>query len=153
MMSVSPMRPGARRRTAAAAKRPQHQPQREALAGRPDGQALGGCRPDHERGEVDLEDGGAPASALRHRLFSTAPDFLSTSRASSWDRSARRSSPWKVKKPSNVMRKISSPNSHNGVIAYTLPLDWRTTIPFAVRFTIAIGSSSATEGSRNTTDH
>lgn len=28
---------------------------------------------------------------------------------------------------------------YNGIIAYTLPLDWRTSIPFAVLFTVAIG--------------
>jgi hypothetical protein len=28
---------------------------------------------------------------------------------------------------------------YNGIIAYTLPLDWRTSIPFAILFTVAIG--------------
>ena len=40
----------------------------------------------------------------------------------------------------NVFRvHLASFAVYNGIIAYTLPLDWRTSVPFAVLFTIAMG--------------
>ena len=40
----------------------------------------------------------------------------------------------------NVFRvHLASFMVYNGIIAYTLPLDWRTSVPFAVLFTIAMG--------------